>query len=973
MRNHAIQFFLFSIILIGGSLKAQTVVMRIPDTTVMSGNTIDIPIYADNTLTGKNVLAYTLQYTFNQAYFQVLSVITTGTLSAPFGSPAVNTSVPGKITIAGAGTSALTGQGRFIYVRFKALQPGGSGLNFTGTLNNYFNEGTPAMVLDDGYVTISTPPAITISPNTGIITKGEQLQFNQSGGTAPFQWFVTNPAVATINATGMLTGTQAGFTKVVVQDINGLRDTTNSAIDIRAMRLSIPTNLTQWQGADIDVPVNTTTLTGLNIYSGNLVINFNSNILSPVGIVQAGTLLSSFPSPTVNINLAGVISIAFAGTTALSGSGSLIYVRFHVSTQNTGGSAINFVSAIFDETYVPMFTNGYFTTINLPVLSIAPNTGTLVAGQVQQFTVNGGATLPVTWSVNNPAIASISPGGLVNTIKGGNLVVSVVDAHGATASSGNWLVYDTRVIMPDTTVCPAALTFYYPVFIRALPAGESVNSVQAVFTFNQTLLTFQLVEASGTLTQGWTYVSNPATGIVSIAGSGTTSFNTTGIIFYLKFGLNPAFVAGSQASVQLPSILLNEGIPNPLVDVNGSITGYNPALASVSIVANPSGAVCSGTSVVFTATPVNGAVPTYQWKKNNINIPGQINQTYTSNSLVSGDIITCVLTPTGPCATGPPANSNAITMTVNSLPLAASSIAGPVTVTSGQTVIGYSIPTVTYATTYTWVVPAGWTITNGQGTNSILVTAGGVGGAILVTPANSCGNGTSLVLNVNITGTKTLNLTLMLEGLFNGVTMNQAQDVDGSLNQFNNFPGTTVDTLSVYLASGTLPFGFLYGAHSLNISPSGAVSVVVPGGLSGSYYIAVFHRSNIQTWSGSPVSFAGSSTSYNFTTSASQAFGSNQKDLLGNGTKWGFYSGDVTSGSGEQDGYVDFFDLNDIFNLNIASAYGYQSSDLTGDGFVDFFDLNLVYNNNINSVGMNTPPNPAKGPGIRKSLSGREN
>jgi hypothetical protein len=195
--------------------------------------------------------------------------------------------------------------------------------------------------------------------------------------------------------------------------------------------------------------------------------------------------------------------------------------------------------------------------------------------------------------------------------------------------------------------------------------------------------------------------------------------------------------------------------------------------------------------------------------------------------------------------------------------------------------------------------------------------------------------------------------------------MNQTQGVDESLNQFNNFPGTTVDTLSVYIASSTAPFSLLYVAHSLNLNLNGAVSAIIPGGYTGSYYIAVFHRSSVQTWSSNPVSFAGSTINYNFTTSASQAYGSNQKNLLGTGTKWGFYAGDVTSSSGVQDGYVDFFDLNHIFNLNVISAYGYQPADLTGDGFVDFFDLNLAYNNNINSVGMNTPPNPAKGP-VRK-------
>ncbi|MHC1776402.1 MAG: GEVED domain-containing protein [Lentimicrobium sp.] len=221
--------------------------------------------------------------------------------------------------------------------------------------------------------------------------------------------------------------------------------------------------------------------------------------------------------------------------------------------------------------------------------------------------------------------------------------------------------------------------------------------------------------------------------------------------------------------------------------------------------------------------------------------------------------------------------------------------------------------------------------------------------------------------NVNIINTnKTLNLTALLEGLFDGVDkMNQAQEVDGSLTQFNKFAGTTVDTLSIYLANASPPYDFVYGAHAINVNPSGNFSVMVPSGLSGNYYIAVFHRSSVQTWSGSAVSFAGSSISYNFTTSASQAYGSNQKDLLGNGSRWGLFTGDVSSSSAIQDGYVDFFDLINIFNLNVASAYGFQPPDLTGDGFVDFFDLAMVYNNNIISSGMNTPPNPAKTPVLK--------
>ena len=66
----------------------------------------------------------------------------------------------------------------------------------------------------------------------------------------------------------------------------------------------------------------------------------------------------------------------------------------------------------------------------------------------------------------------------------------------------------------------------------------------------------------------------------------------------------------------------------------------NPVLpASVSIAASPAGAICAGTSVTFTATPVNGGTPTYQWMNGATPIAGQTGSTYTSTRLTNGDAI----------------------------------------------------------------------------------------------------------------------------------------------------------------------------------------------------------------------------------------------------------------------------------------------------------------------------------------------
>gem|GEM_PF-228116 len=126
------------------------------------------------------------------------------------------------------------------------------------------------------------------------------------------------------------------------------------------------------------------------------------------------------------------------------------------------------------------------------------------------------------------------------------------------------------------------------------------------------------------------------------------------------------------------------------VMVNG--TGIDPCPVSIMIApsANP---VCSGTSVTFTATPTNGgASPTYQWKRNGTNV-GTNSPTYVL-SPNNNDLITCVLTSDLSCATGNPATSNAITMTVNPLlPVSVVITASANLVCSGTSVTFTATPT----------------------------------------------------------------------------------------------------------------------------------------------------------------------------------------------------------------------------------------------------------------------------------------
>ncbi len=577
--------------------------LRIPDTTAVQGSTIDVPIYADSALTGENILSYFIQVSFNEYYFKPVSVISTGTISQQMGNIAVNISAPGLVTIAGAGTTPFTGEGIFIYIRFQVLQVYGDWINFTNKTS--FNEGVPAINYTSGYINIVSPPSITIYPDNGSLTVGEQLQFNVGGGTSPYTWFVTNPTVASIDNTGLLSALHPGFTKVVVQDSTGIKDTTSAYTEIRALRLTIPNDLSQWPGNTIDIPVFVSSLAGLNVVSGNLKLNFDPNILTPVGIDQDTTILASY-SMVMDTSSKGNISLAFAGSSPISGSGVLLYIRFKVSTINTWSTNINITDALFNEDILANYTNGYFTTKSFPSLSIYPNNGSLVAGDTLQLAVYGEAISPLTWSVNDTSIASISQSGLLVAKKGGSVIVSVRDSVGASATSDNFLVYDTRIVMPDTSICFSTQALEYPLLITSLPKGDSIFSIQAAINYDTTYLEFLDIETAGSITDGWTYAINTTiAGQVNFACSNISSLKSTGVILNLKFSLKPSIVGELSTNINLNNVMLNEGKPNPLVV---------PTVLTVnSVKANFNFTIDSATMIVTFNNTSSGSISLYSW------------------------------------------------------------------------------------------------------------------------------------------------------------------------------------------------------------------------------------------------------------------------------------------------------------------------------------------------------------------------
>ena len=176
---------------------------------------------------------------------------------------------------------------------------------------------------------------------------------------------------------------------------------------------------------------------------------------------------------------------------------------------------------------------------------------------------------------------------------------------------------------------------------------------------------------------------------------------TTPTYQWQKGGVN---IGGATSSTYTSSALINSDAITVIMTSNATpcLTGspatsntitmtVNPNLpASVIIAAVPSGAICTGTSVTFTATPTNGGTtPTYQWQKGGVNISGATSSTFATTTLVNADAIKVIMTSNAtPCLTGSPATSNTITMTVNpNLPASVSIAAVP----SGAICTGTSV------------------------------------------------------------------------------------------------------------------------------------------------------------------------------------------------------------------------------------------------------------------------------------------
>ncbi|MHC1707867.1 MAG: Calx-beta domain-containing protein [Bacteroidales bacterium] len=533
------------------------------------------------------------------------------------------------------------------------------------------------------------PVSVTVTPSANNVCAGASVTFTAlpvNGGSTPtYQWYVNNLPVGTNSSSYAYVPANGDQVNVVltssVNCTSGSPATSNTVAmvvnPVLPVSVSIAaSNNNVCAGTSITftaTPVNAGVTPGYQWYKNGAMVGTNSPVYTYVpsnGDQVYVVLNSSAPCTTgnpatsnmvtlvinpilpVSVNLSVSDNPVCAGTsvtftaTPVNGGSSPVYEWFkNGAPVGTNSPTYSYVPVNGDQVYVRLTSNANCTTGNpansftltmavnpvLPVsVSIVANGNNLCAGSMVTFTatqVNGGSSPFYQWYKNNVAVGTNSPTYTYYPANGDQ--VWVVMTSNATCPSGNpatsntvtmiinALQYvDVSIIASDNGICEGTTVTY-----TATPVNGGTSPVYQ-----------------------WYLNSNPV-------GTNSPVYSTVpndGDLVWVVLTSN-----------------INCYVNNPATSNTVSMT-VNPILpASVSITESVND-VCAGTSVTFTATPVNGGSnPTYQWYVNNVMVgTNSVAYTYVP---ANGDLVYVVMTSDEDCVSGSPATSNTLEMQINPL------------------------------------------------------------------------------------------------------------------------------------------------------------------------------------------------------------------------------------------------------------------------------------------------------------------
>lgn len=336
-------------------------------------------------------------------------------------------------------------------------------------------------------------------------------------------------------------------------------------------------------------------------------------------------------------------------------------------------------------------------------------------------TISGQATVcenatNITYSIS--AVASAT--GYTWTVPAGASIVSGQNTPSITVNFGTT---SGNVTVTASNSCGAGAANSLAITVNTLPAAASAITGNSAVCANSTGQTYSISASTGATNYTWTVPS----GANITAGQGSTSIT-------VSFG-------STAGSIQVtPSNSCGNGTASSkAISINNVPSNTNP-------VSGPT-QVCLGAGVQNYSIPTDATATSYIWT-----VPsGATVQTGQGTNAVtvqfganSGNVS---VTANNTCGAS---SSQTQAVTIIDTPTTPGSISGVSTICTNASGVTYSIAAVGSATSYTWTVPSGATITAGQNTTQITVSFGSASGNITVTAGNSCGTSAASTLAVTV-------------------------------------------------------------------------------------------------------------------------------------------------------------------------------------------------------------------------------
>jgi gliding motility-associated-like protein len=436
-------------------------------------------------------------------------------------------------------------------------------------------------------IVVNATPVIsgTLNVCVGLQT---QLTSTQTPASAN-AWTSSDPSVATVNNSGLVTGvlpgtailtytTSNGCTITETVTVNALPTITGtlavcSGFQTQLTGSASPATVNAWTSSNTAVA--TVDATGLvtGVSAGTATITYtNSNGC----IITANVLVDGSPTISGILNVCVGLQSQLTATSAPAASNAWVSSDPAIATVDANG----LVTAIAIGTTVITYTNsnGCLDTENIVVNALPTISGILTVCQGLQTLLTGSASPSVTnaWVSSNTAVAIIGNTGIVTGVSPGNATITYTNSNGCFITaivSVNALPTLTGTL----TVCVGAQT--------QLTGSATPATVNAWNSSNTAVAT---VDASGIVT-----------GVTS--GTSTITYtNSNSCIITASVTVNPlpALVLTSPTATANQSVCINTPIVNCIYNVSGSAT-------NATVIGLPTGVsgLFSGTTFTISGIP----------------------------------------------------------------------------------------------------------------------------------------------------------------------------------------------------------------------------------------------------------------------------------------------------------------------------------------------------------------------------------